>query len=410
MDHGDLPTGCPRRIGWLVMGTESYGVKRITSGMLVELDRRGIELEVMSLFPGLIAESAAGAGLHTTVFAPAPPTARLAIRLRSIRIVRLLMDNVRVARRVRRQIKSSRVELLQLSDIELVAAARLATLGTRTQICYLTPNRPPEHRVAVWVFPRLLSGRRLRVLANSEDIRRRFEAVGVASTTLTLGIDVAEFTLPPGTPPRDEHGPARLVSVGRLCMSKAQDLWTAATIELIERGEDLTLAIVGGDFFEADFTDNLRAAISMAGVGDRIQLLGERSDVMSILADSDVALCGTREIEAFGLAAVEALSCERPVVVLGEGGIREIVDDGLTGWYVPTVDVAGVTSALVRCLADRPRWDDMGAAGREKVLERYTVERVIERYLAIVSTPPGVSHTSAAPANLPPPRHGDGTS
>lgn len=388
MDHGDLPTGCPRRIGWLVMGTESYGVKRITSGMLVELDRRGVEVEVMSLFPGLIADSAAASGLRTTVFAPAPPTARLAIRLRSIRLVRLLLDNARVARRVRRQIRRSRFELLQLSDIELVAAARLATFGTGVQICYLTPNRPPEHRIATWIFPRLLSGRRLRVLANSEDIRGRFEAVGVESTTLTLGIDVAEFTLPAGTPPRDEHGPARFVSVGRLCISKAQDLWTEATIALIERGDDVTLAIVGGDFFETDFTDDLRATIARAGVGDRIQLLGERSDVMSILADADVALCGTREIEAFGLAAVEALSCERPVVVLGEGGIREIVDDGRTGWYVPSVDVAGVTAAMQRCLADRPRWDDMGVAGRRKVLERYTVERVIERYLDIVSIPP----------------------
>ncbi|MCU1396492.1 MAG: pimB 2 [Ilumatobacteraceae bacterium] len=368
------------------MGTESYGVQRITSGMVVEIRRRGIDVHVMSVHPGSIADRAAAAELPTTVFTSAIARAGWTARLRSVRILRLLAENIHTARRLRAAVIADDLDLIQLSDIELVVAARLAVRRTRTRICYLTPNRPPVHRLATWLFPRVLGGHRLTVLSNSDDIRARFADVGVTSTTLMLGIDPAEFTLGMAAPHRGNSGTVRLVTIGRLNEIKAQDLWIAATIELLDRGHDVSLMIVGGDLNQPEFVAGLHALVAASGHAERFTFAGDRNDVTAMLADADVALCGTRDVEAFGLAAVESLSCERPVVVLGDGGIRETVDDGVTGWFVPAVELSSMVDTLERCLADRPRWAEMGRAGREKVLRLYTLERVVDHYLAILAT------------------------
>jgi glycosyltransferase involved in cell wall biosynthesis len=78
------------------------------------------------------------------------------------------------------------------------------------------------------------------------------------------------------------------------------------------------------------------------------------------------------------VSAIEALGAGRPVVATRVGGVPDVVRDGVDGYLVEAGDVAGLAEALARLAADPELRDRMGAAGRERVLPRYAVERLID--------------------------------
>ena len=77
--------------------------------------------------------------------------------------------------------------------------------------------------------------------------------------------------------------------------------------------------------------------------------------------------------EPFGLSVVEALACGTPVIACNRGSMPELIDDGVTGFLVNNVDEA--VNAISR-IGEIDR-----AACRAAVSERFTVERMADRYL-----------------------------
>lgn len=71
---------------------------------------------------------------------------------------------------------------------------------------------------------------------------------------------------------------------------------------------------------------------------------------------------------------MEAMACGRAVVATDVGGVSDIVEPGHTGWLVPTHDAASLRDALAEALSDPARADAMGAAARERVLARHSLE------------------------------------
>lgn len=89
-----------------------------------------------------------------------------------------------------------------------------------------------------------------------------------------------------------------------------------------------------------------------------------------------------RAHELFGLAVAEAMACGCPVVASDAASLPEIVADGETGCLVPPGDPAAIAAALVRLRDDAESWRRLAAAGRRRVAERFTWERVVESCLA----------------------------
>jgi glycosyltransferase involved in cell wall biosynthesis len=85
--------------------------------------------------------------------------------------------------------------------------------------------------------------------------------------------------------------------------------------------------------------------------------------------------------ENLPLAIIEAMACGTAVIASDVGGIPEIVADGETGLLVPAADPAALAGAVEALLADEGRRDAMGAAGVQRVRERFTLERQADAYL-----------------------------
>lgn len=115
----------------------------------------------------------------------------------------------------------------------------------------------------------------------------------------------------------------------------------------------------------------VEARIAATGVGDRVVLTGFRDDARELMAAMDVFVQPARD-EPFGLAAVEAMALERPVLVFRDGGgLTEIVRDGETGFVAR--DAADAVGRLERLWSDPRFARRVGQRARADVRERFDI-------------------------------------
>jgi L-malate glycosyltransferase len=117
------------------------------------------------------------------------------------------------------------------------------------------------------------------------------------------------------------------------------------------------------------------------GVEDRIIFLGNVPDIESVIAACDIFMLPS-QTESFGMAALEALASEVPVVSTRTGGLPEVIVDGEVGYLVEVGDIDALVDRAVRLLSDDPLRQKMGRAARAHALENFNVDSVVPRYLA----------------------------
>jgi glycosyltransferase involved in cell wall biosynthesis len=172
-----------------------------------------------------------------------------------------------------------------------------------------------------------------------------------------------ELGCPPGAP--------LVGSVGRQAKIKRyQDL--IAAVARLPRPDVVCLLV--GDGPEAPA---LAAAARQAGVGERVRFLGWRDDIPRIVAALSVFILPSAN-EGMGRVLVEAMAAGVPVIGTRVGGIPSVIADGECGLLVEPGDVAGLSGAIGKLLADGPLAARMGAAGRRRALA-YGVESMVEK-------------------------------
>lgn len=196
------------------------------------------------------------------------------------------------------------------------------------------------------------------------------------------GLDTDRFTRPAGpelTRLRESlalPAAARPISVvAYLTERKGHRYLLDAVAQLRTSVPDLVLLVVGDGPLRAD----LAGRAESLGIPDRVRFLGARSDIPGILALSEVAVLPSLW-EPFGLAALEAMAVETPVVVTRTGGLPEFVTQGENGCLVPPADAAALAHSIGELLRDREAARRMGRAGRSTVMNRFTARHVAAAY------------------------------
>lgn len=169
---------------------------------------------------------------------------------------------------------------------------------------------------------------------------------------------------------------------GRLTGWKGQSVLLDAFAQL--RRQDTICVLLGSDQGRAGYIDRLRGQAERLGISDRLRLPGECDDMPAALVRSDVVVHASTEPEAFGRVVIEAQAMARPVIAADLGGPVETVEDGVTGWRVPTGQPAALAAAIDRVLALPPeRRASIGAAARAAVLVRYTKRAMQDATLGV---------------------------
>jgi glycosyltransferase involved in cell wall biosynthesis len=226
--------------------------------------------------------------------------------------------------------------------------------------------------------------------------RRLSTADGLACVSAAVASQFAEvssaFVLHDGLPrvprPRDRGearaalglppGPFVVALLGRVSDWKGQDVLARALAEpaLAEIGAIGALAgapYAGNEPLERDLT---RLGLEL-GLGERLQLLGFREDIDTVLGAADAVAVPSTRPDPFPNAALEAAAAGIPVVASSHGGLVEIVRDRATGLLVEPGDHRALAEAL-RALADDPELRRrLGSAAAVDARERFGIERML---------------------------------
>lgn len=180
-----------------------------------------------------------------------------------------------------------------------------------------------------------------------------------------------------------------LLFVGRLQPHKGPDVAVRALAEALARDpagtEDVMLAIVGGPSGTGHGAEvaRLMDLAGALGVEERVMLFPPQPQVRlaGFYAAAEAVLVPSRS-ESFGLVALEAQACGVPVVAAAVGGLRYVVDDGVSGHLVEGHDPADHAERILRILADPAAACRMGEAGVERSL-RFSWDSTAEEILAV---------------------------
>lgn len=201
------------------------------------------------------------------------------------------------------------------------------------------------------------------------------ECLPLGCDLIYQGIDTGGFAPVNGTKEYD------LAIVGRIHPAKNHLLFLDIC-SLMARERPLKAAIIGGYPRDDDYAREVRGRISgLRGEGVEVEVTGfvENSRVSSYLNRSRVVLV-TSPSEGFGRMAAEALACEVPVVASRVGGLTEIVEHGVNGFFARYNDVEDFARWALLLLNDEPLRRTMGGQGRRDVMRKFSVAEMVDKY------------------------------
>jgi sugar transferase (PEP-CTERM/EpsH1 system associated) len=173
------------------------------------------------------------------------------------------------------------------------------------------------------------------------------------------------------------HDPIVMGTVGRLDPVKDHRGLIEAFHRLASR-RDTRLLIVG----DGPCRPELERLTNQLGLRGRVHLLGERDDINVMLRALDVFILPSLG-EGISNAILEAMATGLPVVATRVGGNPELVDDGVTGFLVPSGSTNSLTAALLRYLDDPGLMRHHGDAGRTRTLNEFSLSRMFAAYDAL---------------------------
>jgi N-acetyl-alpha-D-glucosaminyl L-malate synthase BshA len=115
------------------------------------------------------------------------------------------------------------------------------------------------------------------------------------------------------------------------------------------------------------------------GISHLVEALGEQDQIIPLLSIADLFLLPSAQ-ESFGLAALEAMACEVPVVASRVGGLHEVIEHGVTGFLRDPSDVDGMAEDGIRLLTDPELHARVAAAGRRSVRKRFCRDLIVPQY------------------------------
>lgn len=198
-----------------------------------------------------------------------------------------------------------------------------------------------------------------------------YRAYGLRARVVYLGVDVDKFR--PLDLPKGDY----VISVGAVSPLKGYDFIIQAIGE-VPQNHRPRLVIVGNTASQGE-TNFLNELAAKCGVELAFRVNVSEQELVE-LYNQALAFVYAPVLEPFGLTPLEAMACGTPVVAVKEGGVRESVVDGCTGYLVERV-AKGFGQAVSDLLKDTSVQRQFGTNGRQLVLREWTWQAAAERFL-----------------------------
>ena len=250
-----------------------------------------------------------------------------------------------------------------------------ATRRLRDQLDVVMPvSRATGDELVARGWPR----QKVQVVPNGVDLGR-FKGVS-ASRSKASGVQIA------GAPPLPEDA-FLLVAVGRQVRRKGFAWFIDAVMPKLS--EDVFLWLAG----DGPEHDNIMAAIQRNRLEHRVQCLGRISDVEitelfrrgQLFVMPNIVVPG--DMEGFGIVMLEAGACGLATLAADVEGIRDVVQEGVNGWYAPSGDADAFSRRIRALVSDRAELEAAGRRSSEYVAKTFSWESSVDRYLDLLREP-----------------------
>lgn len=124
---------------------------------------------------------------------------------------------------------------------------------------------------------------------------------------------------------------------------------------------------------------NCELLVRELGLQDHVRFLGKQVEIVPLLSISDLMLMPSQS-ESFGLSALEAMSCEVPVISSSVGGLPELQVHGETGYIAEIGDIDRMARYTVELLTNDAKMALFRAACRKRAVESFDVNRIVNQY------------------------------
>ncbi len=299
-----------------------------------------------------------------------------------------LVSTLRIARVVRRE----GIHVVHANTLTVLPAALAARLSGRRLLWHvheIVTDRPA--RALLHPLVRALAH---RVVVVSEAARRSLGAFGASAEVVLNGVECPERVERPSSPPVVAY-------IGRLSGWKGPRVLLRAAARVAAKHPDARFVFAGDEFGGGGgFRTDMLAEAKRLGLEGRLELRPFLEDVSGLMAEATVVVSPSVLPEPFGLVLLEAMASGRAVIASDDGGPREIVVDGETGLLVPPGDVDALAAALDRVLSDPAFAERLGAAGRRRARERFSIESTVARLSELYEE----LSAAALPSSRPAPR------
>lgn len=263
-----------------------------------------------------------------------------------------------------------------------VGAIAAAIAGVRT-IVYLRGLAVPVKNTLLnrFLFKRILT----HIVANSQETKRTIlanmrEHINPDKVAVIYhGIDIEEVANKPVQQLVQHNDNIVLGNAGRLTAQKGQKHLVELAAMLKEKGYRFTLLIAGTGELRQELVD----LIAARHLEEHVLLLDFVEDMHSFMHSIDVFLLSSLW-EGFGYVIVEAMAAAKPVVAFQMTSNPEIIDEGTTGFLVEYPDITAFCQRVEQLITDEQLRKNMGANGKEAVLQKFVLhDRIteLEQYL-----------------------------
>ena len=198
-----------------------------------------------------------------------------------------------------------------------------------------------------------------------------------------FGVNINKFI-----PLQDEKSGSqiRVGMVKKLEYNYGVDIFIKAASIVLEKNpdKDICFEVVGGGSQEKE----LKQLVKQIEIEDNFFFKGwlDNNSVPDFLNSLDIFVVPSRNIESFGVAAVEAQACGLPVIVSDIGGLPEVVEDGYTGFLCPPEDINSLADFICTLISNPKLRKEIGEAGRSRVIKKYNWEESVDQVESVYST------------------------
>jgi glycosyltransferase involved in cell wall biosynthesis len=233
------------------------------------------------------------------------------------------------------------------------------------------PGTPIVRKTIALISEKLTEKLATKLICVAESDRILALRLGIAKEEqlITIRNGISGDVFPLSNPGKQ---PPRLLMVARFSEQKDQVTLIKAIAQLKEQA--IHLDLVGSGSLLA----NCQQLAANLKISDRISFLGDRYDVVNLLAGAQIFLL-ISHYEGLPISILEAMRAGLPVIATNVNGIPEQVSHEKTGLLVPPKDVNTLAQTILKLIQSPQLRQAMGEAAREKFLEEFTKEKMLDR-------------------------------